>query len=43
MTIKTNFFEIFSSKLLRVLKKCLTFASAFENEQNLKQNELSSC
>ena len=40
---KFNFFESFSSKHLQVKDFCTTFASAFENEQNLKQNELSSC
>ena len=40
---KCNFFETFFSKHLQVTDFCYTFASAFENERNLKQNELSSC
>ena len=40
---KYNFFENFFSKRLHGKDFCITFASAFENERNLKQNELSSC
>ena len=33
------FLQTFLSKLLHVKTFCYTFASAFENERNLKQNE----
>ena len=42
-TLKIQVFETFFSKRLQVTDFCYTFASAFENERNLKQNELSSC
>ena len=38
MGIKCIFFETFFSKLLHGWIICITFASAFENEQNLKLN-----
>ena len=40
MGIKCIFFETFFSKLLHGWIICITFASAFENEQNLKLNEI---
>ena len=40
MGIKCIFFETFFSKLLHGWIICGTFASAFENEQNLKLNEI---
>ena len=40
MDIKCIFFETFFSKLLHGWIICITFASAFENEQNLKLNEI---
>ena len=40
MGIKYTFFETFLSKLLHGWIICITFASAFENEQNLKLNEI---
>ena len=43
MGIKCFFFETFFSKLLHGWIICITFASAFENEQNLKLNEIKEC
>ena len=43
MDIKCIFFETFFSKLLHGWIICITFASAFENEQNLKLNEIKWC
>ena len=43
MGIKCIFFETFFSKLLHGWIICITFASAFENEQNLKLNEIKWC
>ena len=40
MGVKCIFFETFLSKLLHGWIICITFASAFENEQNLKLNEI---
>ena len=40
MDIKCIFFETFFSKLLHGWIICITFASAFENERNLKLNEI---
>ena len=40
MGIKCIFFETFFSKLLHGWIICITFASAFENEQDLKLNEI---
>ena len=40
MDIKCIFFETFFSKLLHGWIICIIFASAFENEQNLKLNEI---
>ena len=40
MGIKCIFFETFFSKLLHGWIICITFASAFENEQRLKLNEI---
>ena len=37
------FLQTFLSKLLHVKTFCYTFASAFENERNLKQNEIKYC
>ena len=42
--VKTQTICIFSlSKVLVVQEKSHTFASAFENERNLKQNEIDKC
>ena len=40
MGIRCIFFETFLSKLLHGWIICITFASAFENERNLKLNEI---
>ena len=40
MGVKCIFFETFFSKLLHGWIICITFASAFENEQDLKLNEI---
>ena len=40
MGIRCIFFETFLSKLLHGWIICITIASAFENERNLKLNEI---